>query len=213
MARPDHSIFPDPGAAGGDTGKGWRGKKIGLLGGSFNPAHEAHLEISRVALDKLDLDAVWWLVSPQNPLKSPDETAALDSRMDQAKAMATDRRIFVTDLERKLGTTYTAETLDNLVRRLPDSHFVWLMGADNLEQFCRWKDWKKIGHTVVFAIFDRPGYSRAHETSEAADYFRASQIPPEQASGLALMKAPAWTFIRDTKNPLSSTEIRRKTLY
>jgi len=209
MAKPDHNIFPHTMSDDAD----WAGKKVGLLGGSFNPAHDAHLEISLVALDRLGLDAIWWLVSPQNPLKSPDDMAALTDRMASARSKALDTRIFVTDLEEKIGTTYTAETLQEIKKRLPDVHFIWLMGADNLQQFSRWKDWKEIGHTLPFAIFDRPGYSNTHKTSEAADYFRDHQIPPEQAAQLALMKTPAWTFIRDTQNPLSSTEIRRKNLY
>ena len=203
MVRPDPDIFPD-----GE----WRGKKVGLLGGSFNPAHEAHLEITLAALDILQLDAVWWLVSPQNPLKSTDDMADFEDRMASARAVATDQRIHVTGLENMLGTCYTAETVTRLTHLLPNTRFVWLMGADNLVQFAAWKDWKKIAETVVFAIFDRPGYSDAALASEAATVFRDHQIPDEQAAELATRIAPAWTFIRETKNPLSSTEIRRKKL-
>ncbi len=204
MARPDHNILP-----AGD----WSGKKIGLLGGSFNPAHDAHLEISLVALDRLQLDAVWWLVSPQNPLKAADDMAPLEARMESAREIVTDPRIFVTDLESRLGTRYSVDTVERIISRWPDSHFVWLMGADNLAQFSKWKDWKKIARTITFAIFDRPGYSDAARTSDAASYFRGDQIPPVRAVELVMKRPPAWVFIRDTENPLSSTELRRKKLY
>lgn len=206
MAPSEHNIFPKSGNKTTD----WAGKKIGLLGGSFNPAHDAHLELSLTALEKLDLDAVWWLVSPQNPLKSDAHMASLNQRIENAQAMASDPRIYITDLERNLGTRYTADTLGLMITLLPDANFVWLMGADNLAQFTEWKDWKKMAATVVFAIFDRPGYSNAVEESEAAQYLRDHQIPSDRAAELGTMKAPAWTFIRDIYNPLSSTEIRRK---
>lgn len=203
MAKPDPDIFP----------KGeWHRKKVGLLGGSFNPAHEAHLEITLSALERLDLDAVWWLVSPQNPLKPSDDMAPFEERMNSAQAMATNDHIYVTDLENRLETRYTADTLDRVIKHLPDTRFIWLMGADNLAQFSQWKDWKKIVRTVAFAIFDRPMYSNAVEVSEATELFRDHQIPENQAAKLGTMKAPAWTFIRDIQNPLSSTEIRRKKL-
>ncbi len=203
MARPDLNIFP--------PGK-WAGKKVGLLGGSFNPAHDAHLEISLAALERLQLDAVWWLTSPQNPLKSEDDMASLEIRMESARAVAHDNRIFVSDLESCLGTCYTVEMLDRVISMLPDTRFVWLMGADNLAQFSLWKNWKRIARIVAFAIFDRPGYSDTVESSEAAEFFRDYQIPETQAAELSSMKTPAWTFIRETQNPLSSTEIRRKKL-
>ncbi|WP_417624618.1 nicotinate-nucleotide adenylyltransferase [Paremcibacter congregatus] len=205
MDKPDPDILPP-------SPTGWAGRKIGLLGGSFNPAHSAHLEISQAALDRLGLDAVWWLVSPQNPLKSADEMAPLNHRMDSARAAASDKRIHVSDLEHHLGTSYTADTVQQLTRLCPDSHFVWLMGADNLAQFCQWRDWQTIARTVVFAIFNRPGYSGAVETSEAARHFQDTQIPAQDARNLATMSPPAWTFIRETQNPLSSTEMRRKSV-
>ncbi len=203
MAKPDLSIFPQDSLAG---------KKIGLLGGSFNPAHAAHLEISLVALEKLKLDGVWWLVSPQNPLKSPEGMASFEERMTSARAMSPEPRIYVTDLEEKMNVRYTVDSVTRITSLLPDTQFVWLMGADNLAEFSQWKDWKKITQTIVFAIFDRPGYSTAAETSEAAAYFQDKEIPSAEAADLCSLKPPAWTFIRDTKNPLSSTDIRRKKL-
>jgi len=210
MAKPDLNIFPQNNLSG---------KKIGLLGGSFNPAHAAHLEISLVALEKLKLDGVWWLVSPQNPLKSPEGMASFEERMTSARALLTESkinrtepRIYVTDLEEKMNVRYTVDSVTRITSLLPDTQFVWLMGADNLAEFSQWKDWKKIAQTIVFAIFDRPGYSTAVETSDAAAYFLDQRIPSAEAADLCSLKPPAWTFIRDTKNPLSSTEIRRKKL-
>ncbi|PCI33873.1 MAG: nicotinic acid mononucleotide adenylyltransferase [Alphaproteobacteria bacterium] len=190
----------------------WAEKKVGLLGGSFNPAHAAHLDITLSALDRLKLDAVWWLVSPQNPLKSEKGMADLQDRLASAREMATDPRIHVTDVETHLATCYTVDSLNRIMALLPDTRFIWLMGADNMAQFSQWKDWKKIARTVAFAIFDRPGYSRSVKASDAAQLFRDDQIPESQAAELSTMKAPAWTFIRDIQNPLSSTEIRRKKL-
>ncbi|MCF6215345.1 MAG: nicotinate-nucleotide adenylyltransferase [Emcibacter sp.] len=203
MAKPDLNIFPQNNLSG---------KRIGLLGGSFNPAHGAHLEISLVALEKLKLDAVWWLVSPQNPLKSDVGMASLEERLASARAMSPEPRIYVTDLEEKMAVQYTVDSVTRITSLLPDTQFVWLMGADNLAEFSHWKDWKKIAQTVVFAIFDRPGYSTAVETSDAAAYFLDKKIPSAEAAELCSLKPPAWTFIRDTKNPLSSTDIRRKKL-
>ncbi len=204
MAKPDHSILPDK--------QSWKGKRIGLLGGSFNPAHAGHLEISLCALSKLGLDAVWWLVSPQNPLKSVQDMASLDERMVGAEKMATDPRIHVSDLEKQLATSYTVDFLNKITKLAPDTCFIWLMGADNLAQFSKWKDWKEIGKIVAFAIFDRPSYSSAVETSEAAAFFKDNQIPEDNAYKLGTEKLPAWTFIREVQNEISSSHIRQKKL-
>jgi len=189
-----------------------QGQRIGLFGGSFNPAHAGHLEISLCALSRLGLDAVWWLVSPQNPLKSKQDMAPFDLRMAGAKKMATDPRIFVSDLEKKLVTSYTVDSLNKITELAPDTCFIWLMGADNLTQFSKWKDWKEIGKIVAFAIFDRPSYSSAVETSEAAVFFRDDQIPEDRAHELSTETLPAWTFIREVQNEISSSDIRHKKL-
>ncbi len=136
------------------------GRRIGLLGGSFNPAHGGHLHISRLALSRLDLDEVWWLVSPQNPLKPAAGMAPFAERLAQAADIAAaDRRIKVSDIEARLGTRYTADTLKALTRRFPRARFVWLMGGDNLAQLPYWKRWQDIVGTVPIAVFDRPGSS------------------------------------------------------
>ena len=184
--------------------------KIGLLGGSFNPAHEGHVEISLHALEKLQLDYIWWLVSPGNPLKKMSEMASFDLRLKSAKNIADDPRIIVSDFEQKAGTKYTIDTISKLKEVYPDHHFVWLMGADNLEQFDKWKSWEKIGQTVPFAIFNRPSYSTASLQSPAAQYFMTNKIEESKGHELYKMKPPAWVYIKDTHNPLSSTEIRTK---
>src|SRR5262245_19769275 len=136
-----------------------RQRRIGLLGGSFNPAHEGHRDISLAALAYLDLDEVWWVVSPQNPLKSEKGMASFAERMAGAQAMAHHPRIKVTDIEKWLGTRYTADTMRTLVTRFPSYRFVWLMGADNLAQIASWRDWTRIFHLVPIAVFDRPTYT------------------------------------------------------
>ena len=183
-------------------------EKIGLLGGSFNPAHEGHLEISLAALDVLELDQIWWIVSPGNPLKSTSEMAGFDDRFASAQKLATDPRIKVSDLEKTLDTIYTVDTLKQLKASKNKDHFVWLMGADNLIQFHKWKDWKKIANTVPFAVFNRPSYSRESLESVAAKTLESARIPIDQGNTLYSLKPPAWIFYELSDNPLSSTIIR-----
>jgi len=131
------------------------GMRIGLLGGSFNPAHGGHLYVSEIARKALKLDYVWWLVSPGNPLKT--EPAPLELRMIRARNAAQAPRIRVTDIERRLGTRYTVDTVAALQRRFPGVHFIWLMGSDNLEQFARWRRWRDIAARIPIAVVRRPG--------------------------------------------------------
>ncbi|GAB4232917.1 MAG: nicotinate-nucleotide adenylyltransferase [Kiloniellaceae bacterium] len=187
------------------------GARIGLFGGSFNPAHEGHLEISREALTRLGLDGVWWLVSPQNPLKSAAEMAALDARLAAARRLADDPRILVTALETRLGSAFTADTLQSLVTLLPRVNFVWLMGADNLIQVHEWQDWQKIFHTLPVAVFDRPTYSLRALSGKAARTFARYRLKDSSARRLAEARPPAWAFIRCRLNPQSATEIRART--
>ncbi len=185
--------------------------KIGLLGGSFNPAHEGHLEISKSALDYLDLDFVWWLISPGNPLKDAAELAPFDQRAEQARELIDDPRIVISEMERNLETRYTIDTLEKIIVNLPRYHFIWLMGADNLEQFHKWKNWRKIAETVPFAIFNRPSYSKARLESTAAKALKDFRVKDEDAKMLHRLKPPAWVFYEKTRNPVSSTDIRSKT--
>lgn len=184
------------------------GMRIGLLGGSFNPAHDGHRHISLVALRRLGLDRVWWLVSPQNPLKARAGMAALDRRLERARAVASHPRIVVTDIERKLGTQYTADTLKALIQRFPGVFFVWMMGADNLIGFTRWKRWTEIVETVPIAVIDRPGYSLRAMASPIAERYAHHRVPSRSAGALATMKPPAWALLRERLHPASATAIR-----
>lgn len=186
------------------------GARIGLLGGSFNPAHSGHRDISRAALMRLGLDRVWWLVSPQNPLKSSAEMAPLSKRIGSARAVAEDRRIVVTGVEAELGSTYTADTLTALTGLLPRVRFVWLMGADNLIQVHQWQDWQRIFNTLPVAVFDRPTYSLRALSSKAAQAFARHRLNERSARRLAEARPPAWAFIRCRLNPQSATELRAR---
>jgi nicotinate-nucleotide adenylyltransferase len=201
-----------PPANGGGLGWGLAahtGRRIGLLGGSFNPAHGGHLHISRLALSRLDLDEVWWLVSPQNPLKPAAGMAPFAERLAQAAAVAAaDRRIRVTAIEATLGSTYTADTLKALRRRFPRAHFVWLMGSDNLAQLPYWRRWLDIFRTVPIAVFDRPSTALNAIAGVAAQRFARSRISPAAARHLAVMPPPAWAFFHTRLDPRSATRIR-----
>ncbi len=180
-----------------------------MLGGSFNPAHDGHLYISRMALRRLGLDEVWWLVSPQNPLKPSNGMAEYTRRMAAAADVASvEPRIRVSDFERHQGTRYTADTLSNLVRTQPRSRFVWLMGADNLLQIHRWHSWPSIFHTVPVAVFGRPGYSLRATSGVAARRFARDRWPQAAAKRLADACAPAWVFLKIREHPESATRIR-----
>ena len=183
-------------------------RRIGLLGGSFNPAHDGHRDISLAALTWLDLDEVWWLVSPQNPLKPQKGMAPFSERLKSAEVVADHPRIRVTDIESKLGTRYTADTLRKLVTRFPSYRFVWLMGADNLAQIASWADWTRIFHLTPIAVFDRPTYTIKALTSLAARRFRRSRRREAALKTLAATPAPAWVFVHHRLNPISATAIR-----
>jgi nicotinate-nucleotide adenylyltransferase len=188
-----------------------KGQRTGLLGGSFNPAHDGHLHISNLALEHLNLDSVWWMISPQNPLKSVNGMASLDQRMEKACEVAANSNIIVTDIECELGTQYTSDTLPALKRTFPGGHFVWLMGADNLAQIEQWYQWEKIFMTLPVAIFARPTYPNNAENAEPVKRFASFQVIEANASTLADMKPPAWIFLKTALNPKSATEIRART--
>ena len=186
--------------------------RIGLLGGSFNPAHEGHRHISLFALQRLRLDAVWWLVSPQNPLKPEEGMASFDDRFASAEAIARHPRIYVSDFESKLGTRYTVDTLRELRRRHGRHRFVWIVGADNLIQLPRWRDWTAIFEMVPLAVFARPGYSIKSLSGAAAHRYRRYRLPDRAAAGAVDRKAPAWVFLHTPLHPASATEIRAERL-
>jgi nicotinate-nucleotide adenylyltransferase len=182
------------------------GMVIGLLGGSFDPAHDGHAHITREAIRRFRLDRVWWLVSPGNPLKAAGP-APLDRRIAQARAVLQDPRVVITGLERTLRTRHTAATLDRLRALYPGVHFVWLMGADNLVQFHRWDRWQHILRAVPVGVLARPGFGLAARRSVAARMFRGAEVPPK---GLGLRAPPAWAFVNVPLVDLSSSAIRAR---
>jgi nicotinate-nucleotide adenylyltransferase len=191
------------------SGTSTSGLRIGLLGGSFNPAHAGHRDISLFALKRLGLDQVWWLVSPQNPLKPTHDMAPLAERMNNARAVSRHPRIRVTDIETQLGTRYTVDTLKALRTRFPHTHFVWLMGADNMQQLPKWRHWADIFALVPVAVFRRPDYAAGRNLGKAA--YRFSHAWRRAAGGVDLMESglPAWTILDNRLNKLSATNIRK----
>lgn len=184
-------------------------KTIGLLGGSFNPAHGGHRRISLFAREALGLDEVWWLVSPGNPLKPKAGMAPLTVRLASACQQARRARIVPTVIERELGTRYTVDTLRKLQARYPKHRFVWLMGSDNLAQFSRWKSWQKIAHTMPIAVIARPGYEGAARASLAGAWLGRYRRSAASLKHRAGWSAPALIHLRFDPDPRSATAIRR----
>jgi nicotinate-nucleotide adenylyltransferase len=184
------------------------GMRIGLLGGTFDPPHEGHREISLTALKRLGLDRVWWLVTPGNPLKEVSKLTELEQRVEAARAVARHPRIVVTGFS--AGSPYTIDLLAELKRRFPGVHFVWLMGADNLAEVHRWRAWDGIFEAMPVAVLDRPGFRLKARAGKAAHRFSPYMIDESDAGGLALLPPPAWTILTHKLSPLSSTAIRAK---
>ena len=184
------------------------GRRVGLLGGSFNPAHRGHRLISTEAIKRLRLDAVWWLVTPQNPLKKCNDLAKLQERLKYATKLANHPRIWVTDVERRFGSQYSIDTIKRLKRKFPKRKFVWLLGADNLAQMPLWLGWPKIFESIPIAVFNRPSYCHQALAGLAAERFRRSQHKEQYARYLIDTAPPAWMFIHTPADPISSTEIR-----
>ena len=180
--------------------------KVGLLGGSFNPAHAGHRHISLLALKQLQLDQIWWLVSPQNPLKPYSGMLPFRERQVSAQMIARHPRIRVSDIENRLGTRYTIDTLERLRRRWPNYRFVWLMGADNLLQLPRWRRWRKIVQTVPIAIFNRDRAGHRALAGAATMVFATSR--EQRSVNFPLTDAPAWCFLFAREHNASSTMIR-----
>jgi len=185
-----------------------RRSRVGLLGGSFNPAHPGHRHIAELALRTLGLDQVWLLVSPGNPLKSRDGMAPLSQRLASARTVADGRRIVASGLEARLGTRYTIDTLRLLRRRFPRVAFVWIAGADILAQLPRWRGWREIARLVPFAILPRPGYNHAALAGRAASVLRGARLPARAASILARRAPPAWVFLTAPQHAASASAIR-----
>jgi nicotinate-nucleotide adenylyltransferase len=182
--------------------------KIGLFGGTFDPPHEAHLAACLLAMKRLQLDRVWWLVTPGNPLKDTRGLAPLAERMALARSLAQHPRIDITDLEAEIGTRYTHETILYLRRRCPGVHFVWIMGADNLRSFHRWQQWRGIAGLVPIAVVDRLGPSLYATASLAGQALARYRVPESAAGSLAKLGPPAWVYLHGLKSPLSSTALR-----
>lgn len=184
------------------------GQKVGLLGGSFNPAHDGHLHVAETAMRRLGLDHVIWLVSPGNPLKSASRQAPLEDRMASARAMAADPAMTVSDFETRVGVRWTVDTLRALKARYPGVRFVWLMGSDNLAGFHQWRGWTDIMRLVPVAVVARPGSLLESRSAPAAARFARFRVAQERAALLPRMPAPAWTYLTAPLNPRSSTAIR-----
>jgi len=184
------------------------GMRIGLFGGSFNPPHDGHRLVSRQAMKRLGLDAVWWLVSPGNPLKDHSELAPLRERIDAARQLVDHPAVHITGFEAEHGFRYTFDTLEFLTNSLSDRKFVWIMGADNLIGFHKWERWRDIAQMMPIAIYVRPGNARQAPFSRAAITLGRYRVDESDAPKLANMAAPAWTYMHGIMSDLSSTKIR-----
>lgn len=179
------------------------------MGGSFNPPHAGHVQITRIAIARLGLDRVWWLVTPGNPLKTNGDLPSLAERIAACRQLVTNPKVVVTGFEAELGTAYTAATVEFLARRYPATRFVWLMGADNLASFHRWHRWRDIAGCLPIAVIDRPGWRMRALASATARSLAASRLPEQVARRLAETRPPAWTLLSGPLSTLSSTALRQ----
>jgi nicotinate-nucleotide adenylyltransferase len=182
---------------------------VGLFGGSFNPPHRGHVHASELALKRIGLDRVWWLVSPGNPLKETQGLAPLAARMASARAIARDPRIIVTGLEGEIGTRYTFDTIQYLGRRCPGVRFVWIMGADILAQLHLWQRWRQIAELVPFAVIDRPGPTWRALGTPAAHWLAVHRVSEAEAALLPETEPPAFVFLHGPRVDISSTLLRQ----
>jgi nicotinate-nucleotide adenylyltransferase len=183
-------------------------KRVGLLGGSFNPAHRGHRQLSLSAIEALGLDELWWLVSPGNPLKEGREMAPYEARLASARDMARGTPIKASDFEKTAGTRYTIDTIRQVLGRHPDDRFIWLMGADTVAEFHRWKDWRDLAQLVPIAVLPRPGYDAAARAARAMGWLRRFVRPPGQVRNWTEWSPPAILFLQLPTDPTSATAIR-----
>lgn len=186
----------------------FKGQKIGLLGGSFDPAHKGHLHVAETALDLLGLDFVWWLVSPQNPLKK--NSSLLENRLESARKVARGPKMVVTKIETYLKTQYTIDTLKALKKNYVGVRFIWLMGGDNLAGFENWRGWKDIVKEVPICVVSRPSAGPKARLGRMARQFEHHRLAPTKARALVYKKAPAWVYVPARFNSLSSTQLRAR---
>lgn len=186
-----------------------KGMRIGLFGGTFNPPHAGHVLVSQIALARLKLDRVWWIVTPGNPLKENSGLPPLHQRMTAARMLADHPAIDVTGFEAEIGTRYTHDTIQYLMRRCPGVDFVWMMGADNLAQFHRWQRWQDIARLVPIAVIDRPGSTLKALNSRAGQFLSRTRFSEHEAGLLAGAATPALVFLHGPRSDLSSSELRR----
>lgn len=187
-----------------------RGQRIGLFGGSFNPAHKGHVMVALYALKRLKLDWVWWLVSPQNPLKDARDTGGYGQRLVYARRLARHPRFVVTDIERQMKSRYTADTLEQLKRFGKAARFVWIMGADSLMDLHHWHHWRDIIDDVSLAVLARPGYSIRALGSKAAVRLARARVSGDRPASVLDRKPPRWVFVTMPLRPESSTAIRKR---
>ena len=192
-------MLPDP-----------QGRRIGVFGGSFNPVHEGHAALAREALRRLALDQVWWMVSPQNPLKDPRDTGDFTERYEAAKAIARHPRMLVLDIETKLDSRTTAQTFRKLAPVFRRGRFVWIMGADSFAGLHRWNDWRVIPAMLPLAVFARPEFCQKALTSPAARVLGPYRIPESDGRRLPDLPPPAWAFLKMRLRRESSSAIRHR---
>ncbi|MDG2187542.1 MAG: nicotinate (nicotinamide) nucleotide adenylyltransferase [Hyphomicrobiales bacterium] len=185
-------------------------QRIGILGGSFNPSHDGHIKISEAALKKLNLDIIWWVVSPRNPLKKYDVLFDFKKRTSSAKNKLKTSKIIINDIEQRTGTIYTIGTIEYLKKKYPNTKFIWIMGADNLRYFHLWMEWEKIIKEIPIAIIDRPSSSLDVSSTIFANKYKKYRIDENDASYIINSKKPCWIFLHNKLNFNSSTEIRKK---
>jgi nicotinate-nucleotide adenylyltransferase len=186
------------------------GQRIGLFGGSFNPPHDGHRQVALMALQRLQLDWVWWLVTPGNPLKRGRPLPPLEERLRAAAAAAAHPRLIATGLEAALGTTYTVDTIERLKQRCPAALFVWIMGADGLAELHKWGGWRGIAAALPMAVVSRPGWETAPRSAPAAQALQPWRLPEACAPALADARPPAWLVLTGPRTPASSTALRRR---
>lgn len=184
------------------------GQRVGLMGGTFNPPHEGHAVCAATALRRLQLDQLWWMVTPGNPLKSGEGLPSLAARMEASRRLACDPRITVTGFEGALGNPYTYATVRYVTERMPGVAFVWVMGADNLAGFHRWQRWREIATLVPIAVVDRPGWRHRALASPAVAWLGRFRVPESRAALLPGMQPPAWTLLSTRLSGASSTALR-----